>query len=166
MASNRKSRIPSAQRDALSGEPLHRATARAALLDHDPTRHPAHQTPIPMRLHTRQEETVEGGGASPDRLGSHQFSRPMLHYLREGERSAARQEREWWNMPYILDRLWAYAGPPPAPFTLDEMQAALHWYRGGDFADSDRTGYWIERACRRVQRFVRATYLDTEARGS
>ena len=162
MASNRKSRIPSTQRDIVTGEPLQRGTAYIALTDRDLRRHPLHRTPIPFRLHVSQQETVERDGTEgdlSDRLGSNRLSGQLVHYIAEGERSRQRQEREWWNNLYLLDRIFEHAGDPPAPFTLDELDIALMAYRGHDVSDSGQTHFWIERACRRVQRFVRARYF-------
>lgn len=162
MASNRKSRIPSTQRDIVTCEPLQRGTGRIALTDRDLRRHPLHRTPIPFRLHVSQQETVERDGTEgnlSERLGSNKLSGQLVHYLSEGERSRQRQEREWWNNLYLLDRIFEHAGDPPAPFTLDELDIALAWYRGRDLSECERTHYWIERACRRVQRFVRQRYF-------
>src|SRR6185312_8770302 len=108
MASNRKSRIPSTQRDIVTGEALQRGTERIALTDRDLRRHPLHRTPIPFRLHVSQQETVERDGTEGDlseRLGSHALAKPMIHYIAEGERSQQRQEREWWRNVYICERL-------------------------------------------------------------
>lgn len=154
MASNRKRRLPSSHRDVLIGEPLHYGSPRIALPDVDAQRHPQFRSPIPFRLHHRMEESGSG-----ERLGSHEFAPAFARYLEDGLRSERQKAREWWNQLYVLDRLAEHAGDPPAPFTLAELDIALMWYRGRDLSDSGRTHFWVERACRRVQRFVRQRYF-------
>lgn len=138
MASNRKRRLPSAQRDVVTGEPLQYDTLRTSIPDVDATRHPLHRTPIPFRLHVSQEETVERDGTEgelSERLGSHALSKPMVHYIREGERSQRRQEKEWWRDSYVCQRLARHVGDKGHPFDSTQLLVALAWMRGEDMAD-------------------------------
>jgi hypothetical protein len=166
MASNRKSGIPSTQRDPLTGEPLRRGTLRIRVRDYDRTRHKDYQTPIPYRLHCRAEETVDRSqgdvGNLSERLGSNAYAPAFQRYLDEGQRSEQKQAREWWAMPYVLDRLAIHAQHTDARFTLDEMNIALAWYRGADLADAGLSHYWIERARRRVTRYVTKHFMPRE----
>jgi hypothetical protein len=165
MASNRKSgALSSAQRDPITGEPLQRGTLKMRTSQ----RTPGHQQDVPMRLHVRAEERVryEDGpvGNVSERLGCNELAPAFVRFVDEGLRIQKRAERAWWDMPYVLDRLAVHAQSHGATFTLDEMNIALSWYRGQDLVDAGKTHYWIERACRRVQRYVTANFMPREPR--